>query len=151
MHNGRTIECVILAAGAGSRMNGRRSPEHKALRKLLGVPLIERGLRAWRQAGIERFVIILGHAADVVREEVGDGSRLGVEIAYVECQNWAKGNGASLYAAREAVASERFIVAMADHWYEPEIAQRLIEDADGDRNLLATDLRLDSVLDPDGP
>jgi len=149
MHNGRTIECVILAAGAGSRMNGRRSPEHKALRKLLGVPLIERGLRAWRQAGIERFVIILGHAADVVREEVGDGSRLGVEIAYVECQDWAKGNGASLYAAREAVASERFIVAMADHWYEPAIAQRLIHSSDGGRNLLATDFRLDSVLDPD--
>jgi len=149
MHNGRTIESVILAAGEGSRMNGRGSPEHKALRKLLGVPLIERGLLALRQAGIERFVIILGHAGDAVREDLGDGSRLGVQIAYVDCRDWAKGNGASLYAAREALGNDRFLVAMADHWYEPAIPRRLIEAADGDhRNLLATDSRTDSAFDP---
>ena len=149
MHNGRTTEGVILAAGEGSRMNGHGSPEHKALRKLLGVPLIERGLLALRQAGIERFVIILGHAGDAVREDLGDGSRLGVQIAYVECRDWVKGNGASLYAAREALTNDRFLVAMADHWYEPAIPRRLIEAADGDhRNLLATDSRTDSVFDP---
>ena len=149
MHNGRTTEGVILAAGEGSRMNGRGSPEHKALRKLLGVPLIERGLLALRETGIKHFVVILGHAADAVRKDLGDGSRLGVKIAYIECPDWAKGNGASLYAARKALADDRFLVAMADHWYEPAIPRRLIESADGSRNLLATDFRVDSVFDPD--
>jgi len=149
MHTGRTTEGVILAAGEGSRMNGRESPDHKALRKLLGVPLIERGVLALRQAGIERFVIVLGHAADALREDLGDGARLGVKIAYVECRDWAKGNGASLYAARNALANDRFLVAMADHWYEPAIPRRLIEGAHDGRNLLATDFQVDSVFDPD--
>ncbi|MBM3957933.1 MAG: NTP transferase domain-containing protein, partial [Gemmatimonadetes bacterium] len=150
MHNGTVNEAVILAAGEGSRMNAGGTCEHKALRRLLGIPLIERGILALREAGIERFVVILGHAAAAVRDRLGDGSRLGVEIVCVECRDWVKGNGASLYAAREALLQDRFLVAMADHWYEPGIPRRMIEAAAGDQaNLLVTDSRVDAVFDAD--
>jgi choline kinase len=46
------MRAVILAAGEGSRMNGAGSGEHKALRKILGISIIERGILALRDAGV---------------------------------------------------------------------------------------------------
>ena len=53
------MEAVFLAAGCGSRMRAN-GHDHKALRELMGVPILERGIRAFREAGIERFTIVVG-------------------------------------------------------------------------------------------
>jgi 1L-myo-inositol 1-phosphate cytidylyltransferase / CDP-L-myo-inositol myo-inositolphosphotransferase len=143
------MEAVFLAAGRGSRM-GANGDDHKALRELMGVPIIERGIRAFRAAGIQRFTIVVGHAAELIESAIGDGSRLGVEVRYAYNDDWQLGNGTSLYAVREMVNGERFVLAMADHWFEPAMAQLLIDRAAVDeRSLLCVDTDGSRVWDLD--
>lgn len=52
------IAAVILAAGASSRMG-----EFKPLLPLAGKPVIEYGVRCFRQAGIRDIVVVAGHRA----------------------------------------------------------------------------------------
>ena len=144
------MRAVILAAGEGSRMNGAGSGEHKALRKILGISIIERGILAMRDAGVRDVTVIIGYAGDKVRDALGDGSRLGVSIEYVENTDWRRGNGTSVYAARNTVGNDEFIVAMADHWYEPEIAKLLAANSSGGMvSKLCVDLDTGSPLRSD--
>ena len=143
------MEAVFLAAGSGSRISVD-GHGHKALRELMGVPIIERGIRAFREAGLRRFTIVVGHAAELVEEAIGDGSRLGVEVRYAYNEDWRLGNGTSLYAAREMVNGERFVLAMADHWFEPAMARLLLDRAaEDERSLLCVDPDHSSVWDLD--
>ena len=144
------MRAVILAAGEGSRMNGTGSGEHKALRKILGISIIERGILALRDAGVRHVTVVVGYAGNKLRDALGDGSRLGVSIEYVENRDWRRGNGTSVYAARTTVGSNEFIVAMADHWYEPEIAKLLVASSGGGAvNKLCVDLDTGSPLRAD--
>lgn len=58
---------IILAAGEGTRM---KSSLHKVLHKLCGVEMVDYALAAARAAGVERPVVVVGHAAEAVREHL---------------------------------------------------------------------------------
>jgi NDP-sugar pyrophosphorylase family protein len=49
---------------------------------LLGVPMVEWNIRRFREYGVTEFFINLHHLPDVLRNCLGDGSRLGVHIHY---------------------------------------------------------------------
>ena len=145
------MDAVILAAGAGTRMNGRTAgKQHKSLTNLMGMDVIERGIRAMRDSGIERVIVVTGHGANRLRECLGDGRDRGVQIEYVYSADWERGNGASLYAARRRIRGERFVLAMADHWYEPALMKRLTSTAGtAGGSLLCVDREPDYLHDPD--
>ena len=84
---------VILAAGKGTRMKSSRA---KALFPLCGKPLASYPVRAVRQAGIARVVLVVGYQADDVRQAVGEG----VDYALQEEQ---LGTGHALLCAEEAL------------------------------------------------
>ena len=67
---------VILAAGKGTRM---KSSHVKALFPLCGVPLVRYPMRAARQAGIERVVLVIGHQAEAVRAAIGADAEYAVQ------------------------------------------------------------------------
>ena len=56
----------------------------KPLTQLLGLPLIERIILASKSAGINSFIIITDCPGKEIRSKLGDGSKYGVEIYYVE-------------------------------------------------------------------
>ena len=56
---------IVLAAGEGKRM---QSDLPKVLHRAAGVPLLERVVRAAREADVERVVVVVGSGADRVRE-----------------------------------------------------------------------------------
>jgi len=84
---------VILAAGKGTRMKSSRA---KALFPLCGKPLAYYPVRAVREAGIERVVLVVGYQADAVRQAVGDG----VDYAM---QHEQLGTGHALLSAEETL------------------------------------------------
>lgn len=63
---------VVLAAGQGTRMN---SATPKVLHPLLGHPLVWYSLESSRQATGERPVLVIGHAAEAVRQAVGEAAQ----------------------------------------------------------------------------
>ncbi|MFK7743226.1 MAG: sugar phosphate nucleotidyltransferase [Planctomycetota bacterium] len=75
---------VILAAGKGTRM--RPFSEHwpKPILPVLGKPLMAYQLEMMASFGIRRVVVVIGHLGHEVVRELGDGSRYGVSIQYVE-------------------------------------------------------------------
>ena len=70
-----TNVAVILAAGLGSRLNSVSGFLPKPLVRFEGIPLIEHVMSGAQQAGIERFVIVIGHQGNMVRRWF-DESRL---------------------------------------------------------------------------
>lgn len=76
---------VIPAAGRGVRAYPFTRTIPKSMLEVDGTPLIERNVELMRdRLGIRRIRIVIGHHGEVIREHLGDGSRLGVKITYIE-------------------------------------------------------------------
>jgi dTDP-glucose pyrophosphorylase len=75
---------VILAAGKGTRM--RPFSEHwpKPILPVLGKPLMVHQLDMMASLGVRDVVIVIGHLGHEVVRTLGDGSRFGLRLRYVE-------------------------------------------------------------------
>ncbi len=58
---------VILAAGEGSRLARQGDSTPKPALSLLGLSLAERTITSCTAVGVQRFLVVLGHAADQVQ------------------------------------------------------------------------------------
>ncbi|MDI6793060.1 MAG: NTP transferase domain-containing protein [bacterium] len=149
------MKTVIIAAGAGTRLGALTAGTPKGLIPLLGFPLIKRVICAVREAGVEEFVIVTGFAEEKLKANLGTGKDLGVKLEYVSNPDWRKGNGISVLAASgraglaEAIdPSERFLLMMSDHVFEPELIKRILEGKVADDEcLLGCDLNWQGVYD----
>ena len=65
----RPVALVILAAGAGTRMN---SDLAKPLHELGGMPLVGHALRAGLELSPERVIVVTGHGAEAVEAAVAE-------------------------------------------------------------------------------
>ncbi len=63
------VSAVLLAAGQGTRMH---SDTPKVLHLLCGRPMLWHSLQAVRQVSSEKPVVIVGHAAEAVKQYVGE-------------------------------------------------------------------------------
>ena len=80
-HMAAVRQCLILAAGNGSRIASVAGGVPKPLVPLCGVPLLEHVMTSSREAGIERFVIVAGYRADLIRKWLSD--RLAVDARHI--------------------------------------------------------------------
>jgi 1L-myo-inositol 1-phosphate cytidylyltransferase len=120
----RTLKCVIIAAGRGSRLTGRA--ECKPLCPVNGRPLIEWVIESAGRAGLTHFVVVTGFAREKVERHLEALARArGISISTVFNKDWEKENGISVSQAR-GIAGERFILAMSDHIVDPGILTRMI-------------------------
>ena len=76
------VVAVVLAAGKGTRM---QSPLPKVLHAVCGRPMIDFVLDAARAAGAERFIVVVGHGAETVKDALKNQSD--VEFALQAEQN----------------------------------------------------------------
>ena len=63
------VTAVLLAAGQGTRMKSNRP---KVLHPLCGKPMLWHVLKALKDAGTEKPVVIVGHGADEVKKYLGE-------------------------------------------------------------------------------
>jgi CDP-L-myo-inositol myo-inositolphosphotransferase len=141
---------LILAAGSGSRLRPQTGTP-KPLTKVLGLTLAERVMCRLLAVGVRRFLVALGHEAETVRAHFSDiARRRGVVVDFVEAENWERGNGASVRAAKGRTGDAPFFLVMVDHLFDPEIARALADDppAPGEMRL-AVDHDKDAIFDLD--
>ena len=137
------MKAVILAAGEGTRLKTSLQGKPKSLLRLSGLSIIERTLLTFSKYSVSDVIIILGHQGNILKDNIGDGKRYGVTINYIECKDWKNGNGSSLYSAKDALRGEdRFIVSMADLWFEPELIRQIMSNAD-QKDILYIDKRIE--------
>jgi len=108
---------VIPAAGRGIRAYPRTTHVPKVLLEIGGVPLIERNITMIRDAlGVREFTVIIGYMGERVRDRLGDGTRLGVRIRYLECRDVAAGLARGLLLAKD-LCREPFLTVLGDEVY----------------------------------
>ncbi len=118
---------VVLAAGEGSRLQKIRNGTPKPALKLLGLSLAERTITTCLAAGIQRFLVVLGHDADQVRAHYRQiASRRHFDIEFVIAQDWKLGNGASALAAAEKLGDAPFLLTMSDHLIAPSLIEKIL-------------------------
>ena len=141
-------QCLILAAGNGTRIRSVSAGLPKPLVDFRGKPILEHIIGRAHQAGIDRFVIVVGYRSDLIRKWF-DGRSLGVSVTFVENPDYHKSNGISALKAREEI-HENFLLLMADHIFEPQTARKLLKQplAPGEV-ILAVDPNIDRIFDLD--
>ena len=81
---GQELLGVILAAGKGTRIAPFSERFPKPMLPVLGKPLIQHQVECLRDLGVRRVLIVIGHLGYEIVRGLGDGSRFGVTIEYVD-------------------------------------------------------------------
>ena len=142
------MKALIIAAGRGERFKPFTDENPKPLIPLLGRPIIERVISAVREVGIKDLIIVTGYLGGKLRAFLGDGSKYRVRIRYVENEDWMRGNGVSVYKARDLIDG-KFILLMSDHIFNPSILCRLKKFRINDECVLCVDMHMRYVFDVD--
>ena len=77
-------EAVIVAGGFGTRMLPLTERRPKHLLEVGGVPFLEHQLTKLADAGVEHVVLATSYHADLFAPALGDGSRYGLRLSYVQ-------------------------------------------------------------------
>src|SRR5215471_3307463 len=144
----RVNQCLILAAGNGTRIRSVSGGLPKPLVDFQGKPILEHVIGRARRAGIDHFVIVVGYRSDLIRGWF-EGRSLGASITFVENPDYHKSNGISALKAKNEI-HDNFLLLMADHIFEPETARVLLRQrlAPGEV-ILAVDPSIDRIFDLD--
>jgi choline kinase len=147
-------QCLILAAGNGTRLRRVSGGLPKPLVQFRGKPILEHIIDRAHEAGIEQFTIVVGYRSNLIRrwfdsrwfESRWSGR---VSITLVENPEYHKSNGISVLKAKDEI-HENFLLLMADHVFEPETAKTLLRQplAPGEV-ILAVDPGIDRIFDLD--
>lgn len=119
--------------------------------KVGGLRLLERAILTLHQAGVEHFRISVGAYRDQIVSKMQALPRLkGLDIQYIVCEDYEKGNGVS-FGAAAAGFDGPFLLAMSDHIFSVETIEHFVARALSRPQLpaLACDPNLDEVFDMD--
>ncbi|MET8450588.1 nucleotidyltransferase family protein [Streptomyces sp. NPDC005209] len=111
------ITGLLLAAGGGRRLGGRP----KALLEHHGRPLVEHAVGVLRAAGCDRIHVVLGAAADTVRERAELPG-----CVLVDNPDWAQGMGSSLRAGLASLAGTGARAALVSLVDQPGIGPEAV-------------------------
>jgi choline kinase len=140
---------LILAAGNGSRLAACSGESPKPLVPLHGKPLLQHVMSGCLEAGIERFVIVVGYRGHMIQEWYKNRPLKGVDVTWIENPEYRKANGVSVLRAKDLI-HEPFLLLMADHIFEPATARALLRQPLGEHDvILAVDRKIDRVFDLD--
>lgn len=121
-------KAVILAAGRGTRMRELTADLPKPMIEVRGKPVLQYIIEGLRDAGVRKFLIVVGYRADVVLNSFGDGSRYKVDIEYVT-QKKQDGTGRVVELARGFASNSPFVLAYGDILLDPSNYARIVDPA----------------------
>lgn len=104
--NNDQVQCVILAAGQGTRM---KSEKPKVLHQIVGKPMVQYAIDSANSIGSRRPIVVIGYGAEQVKQAIGD------RVEYV-LQSPQRGTGHALLQARAQIdpASDTVLVLYGD-------------------------------------
>src|SRR5882762_6644778 len=122
----KTDRAVVLAAGRGTRMRELTNDVPKPLIEVRGKPVLQHIVQGLRDAGVCRFLIIVGYHAETVRNFFGDGRRHNVTIEYAT-QTVQDGTGRVVNLARDFAGGSPFVLSYGDILISPVNYKRIVD------------------------
>jgi 1L-myo-inositol 1-phosphate cytidylyltransferase len=145
----RIKQCLILAAGNGTRLRKISANLPKPVVQFRGRPILEHVICRAQEAWIEEFVIVLGYRAQMIHDWFESHWHGRARFTWVLNPDYHKSNGVSVLKARNAL-HDNFLLLMADHVFEPETARMMVRQhlAPGEV-ILGVDPKIDRIFDID--
>lgn len=112
---------MILAAGRGERMRPLTDRLPKPLLEAGGRPLIVHLIDALASAGCRQLVVNTAHLGRMLEHVLGDGTRLGVQIAWSH-EGAALETAGGIALARPLLGDKPFLVVNGDVWTDLDFA-----------------------------
>jgi glucose-1-phosphate thymidylyltransferase len=137
---------LILAGGAGTRLRPITYTSAKQLVPVANRPILFYGLQSMVEAGIRDIGIIVGDTAAEVRSAVGDGSRWGARVTFIE-QDAPLGLAHCVLIAHEFLGDDEFVMYLGDNLLEQDLAT-FVRAFHDDPTRPAAQILLKSVPDP---
>jgi NDP-sugar pyrophosphorylase family protein len=118
------MQCIVLAGGLGRRMLPETETLPKCLLPVAGRPFVDWQL-AWLAAeGVDHVVMSIGYRGDKIRRHLGNGSRFGLRLSYVDDGNVPLGTGGALrLVVDQELADPNFFVLYGDSYLPIRLSQ----------------------------
>jgi mannose-1-phosphate guanylyltransferase len=117
------VQALILAGGEGTRLRPLTSTVPKPVVPLAGRPFISYMLEWLRRHGVDQAIISCGFMADELREVLGDGASMGLDLRYVE-EPEPLGTGGALKFAEDLIEA-RFLMLNGDVLTDIDLTDQL--------------------------
>jgi len=105
---------LILSGGRGTRLRPITYTSAKQLVPVANKPILYYGIEALAACGIRDIGIVVGDTHQEIRDAVGDGSRFGVRVTYLQ-QEAPLGLAHAVLIAEAFMAGEPFVMYLGDN------------------------------------
>src|SRR5262252_2861746 len=105
---------LILSGGKGTRLRPITHTSAKQLVPVANKPVLFYGLESLVEAGIKDIGIVVGDTQAEIRAAVGDGSRWGVRVTYIE-QDAPRGLAHAVLISESFIDGDPFVMYLGDN------------------------------------
>ena len=120
------MKLLVLAGGFGKRLQSVVASLPKALAPVGSVPFLHLQIENWKSQGVNSFVFLLHHQADLIISFLHKEQETGVlkdcEVQYLVETTPLNTGGAVAYAVEQLRLTGNFLVTNADTWLGSSIA-----------------------------
>jgi glucose-1-phosphate thymidylyltransferase len=108
------MKALILCGGHGTRLRPITHTMAKQLVPVANKPVLFYGLEAIRDAGIADVGIVVGETRGEIVQAVGDGSRWGLNVSYID-QDEPLGLAHAVLVSEEFIGDDTFVMYLGDN------------------------------------
>jgi glucose-1-phosphate thymidylyltransferase len=127
------MKALILSGGKGTRLRPITHTSAKQLVPIANKPILFYGLEAIAAAGIKDIGVVVGDTKNEIRLALGDGSKWGVKITYIE-QEAPLGLAHAVKTAKNFINDQDFVVFLGDNLIKDGISEIVEEFKKGHAN-----------------
>lgn len=115
------MKALVLAGGKGTRLRPITHTSAKQLVPIANKPILFYGFGSIAEAGIKEVGVIVGDTKDEIKAAVGDGTKWGIKVTYIE-QKEPLGLAHAVKIAQDFIKDDDFVMYLGDNLLKDGIA-----------------------------